>query len=59
MYSLISLVCGILLFQALTVEFLLGKTEFTQRFNLVTSGVIGNIASDSALRETVAFRTGL
>lgn len=56
MNSLVSLVCDILLFQALALEFLLGMTEFTQRFNPVTSGVIGNIASDSALCETVAFR---
>lgn len=56
MNSLVSLVCGVLLFQALALEFLLGMTEFTQRFNLVTSGVIGNIGSESAFCEIVAFR---
>lgn len=54
MNSLVSLVCGMLLFQAL--ELLLGMTEFTQRFNIVTSGVTGNIGSESAFCEIVAFR---
>lgn len=56
MNSIVSLVCVTLLFQGLALEFLLGKAEFTQRFNLVTSGVIWNIVSDSALHDTVAFK---